>query len=59
MTKDEFSFDVWFENMTSMVLDKCGVVFRDEDAVRFDYEEGKNCADVADEIAAEYSDGDV
>lgn len=41
-----------------MVLDKCGAEFRDEDSVRADYEAGKNCADVADEIAAEYGDGE-
>ncbi|MEW6164417.1 MAG: hypothetical protein AB1642_05080 [Pseudomonadota bacterium] len=45
------------EAQAAMVLDKCGVEFRDEDAVRSDYEAGKNCADVADEIAAEYGDG--
>jgi hypothetical protein len=58
MTKNEFDFETWFDSMAAMVLDKCGVEFRDEDAVRSDYESRKNCADVADEIAAEYGDGD-
>ena len=56
MTKNEFDFDCWFDSLSAMVLDKCGVDFRDEDAVRDDYEAGRNCADVADEIADEYAD---
>ena len=58
MVKGEFDFDTWFENLAAMVLDKTGIEFRDEDSVRGDYEDGKNCADVADDIAAEYGDPD-
>lgn len=54
MTKSEFDFETWFDSLSAMVLDQCGVDFRDEDSVREDYEAGKNCADVADEVAAEY-----
>jgi hypothetical protein len=39
-----------------MVLDKTGVEFRDAESVRADYDAGKNLADVADEISAEYND---
>ena len=56
MDKGDFDFDTWFDNLAMMVLDKCGVEFRDEESVRGDYEAGKNCADVADMIAAEYAD---
>ena len=56
MTKNEFDFETWFDSMAAMVLDQCGVEFRDEESVRMDYEEGRNCADVAEEIAAEYQD---
>jgi hypothetical protein len=58
MDKYEFDFDTWFESLAAMVLDKTGVGFRDRDSVRGDYEGGKNCADVADDIAAEYGDCD-
>lgn len=54
MVKGEFDFDTWFDNLALMVLDKCGAEFSDKDSVRDDYDAGKNCADVADEIAAEY-----
>ena len=43
------------ENVFSF-FDKSGFEFRDEESVRADYDAGKNCADVADEIAAEYMD---
>ncbi len=58
MIKGEFDFDTWFDNLALMVLDKCGVEFKDKNSVLADYESGKNCADVADEIAAEYGDAD-
>lgn len=58
MVKGEFDFETWFDSLAVIVLDKCGVDFRDEDSVRDDYDAGKNCADVADEIVAEYGDGD-
>ena len=56
MDKNDFDFDTWFDSMAAMVLDKTGIEFRDKDSVREDYEDGKNCTDVADEIAAEYED---
>ena len=55
MTKNDFDFETWFDCLTAMVLDGCGVDFRDEASVRNDYDEGKNCADVADEIIAEHN----
>ena len=58
MVKGEFDFEAWFDSLAMMVLEKTGVEFRDEESVRGDYEAGKNCADVADEIAAEYGDGE-
>jgi hypothetical protein len=58
MVKGEFDFETWFASLAAMVLDKCGVEYCDEDSVRDEYEAGKNCADVAEEIAAEYSGGD-
>jgi hypothetical protein len=56
MVKGELDFEAWFDILSVMVLDKCGVNFRDKESVRNDYEAGKNCADVADAIAAEYAD---
>ena len=56
MTKNEFDFDTWFDNLALMVLDKAGVEFRDMESVRGDYEDGKNLADVAEQIAAEYGE---
>lgn len=58
MTKNDFDFDAWFDGLAMMVLDRVGVAFRDQDSVRDDYENGRNLADVADEIAAEYGDCD-
>jgi len=56
MTKKEFDFETWFDSMAAMVMDKSGFDFRDEESVRADYDAGKDCADVADEIATEYMD---
>ena len=58
MVKGEFDFDTWFESLAATVLDKTGVEFTDEDSVRGDYEAGKNCFDVANDIATEYEDCD-
>jgi len=57
MTKSDFDFETWFDSLAMMVLDKTGVEFRDQDTVREDYESGRNLADVADQIAAEYGEG--
>lgn len=54
MTKSDCDFGTWFDNLSMMVLDATGVEFRDMDSVRADYENGRNLADVADEITAEY-----
>lgn len=56
MTKDDFDFDTWFDNLSSFVLDLTGIEFSDRDSVREDYEQGRNLADVAGEIADEYND---
>lgn len=55
MTKAEFDFDTWFESLSMMVLDETGFEFRDAESVRADYDAGKNLAEVAAEISAEYS----
>ena len=55
MTKTEFDFETWFSNLAMMVLEKTGVDFRDQESVRQDYDDGRNLADVADEIADEYA----
>lgn len=31
MTNEEFDFDTWFDALTAVVLDKCGVEFNDRD----------------------------
>jgi len=54
MTNEHFDFETWYDNLTAIILDKSGVDFRDEESVRADYDAGKDCADVADEIASEY-----
>ena len=46
------------EDVNAVVLDKCGVEFNDRDSVLADYNDGRNYADVADEIADEYADCD-
>jgi len=54
MTNREVDFETWFDSLVTMILDKSGVDFRDEESVHTDYDIGKDCADVADEIASEY-----
>jgi hypothetical protein len=56
MHKNELDFETWFSNVAEMVADQSDARFSDKDAVRKDYENGRNCADVAKEIADEYSD---
>jgi hypothetical protein len=56
MTNQEFDFETWFDHLAMMVLDLSGFALRDPDCVREDYEQGRNLADVAEEIAAEYRD---
>lgn len=58
MDKDELDFETWFDTLRVMVLDRCGIEFRDQDSVRADYNEGMNCSDVANAIAAEYTYGE-
>lgn len=55
MTKAELDFETWFDNLVMMVLDETGCEFRDAESVRADYDAGKNLADVAKDIAAEYN----
>lgn len=54
MTKNDCDFNEWFGCLQMNVLDACGVDFRDEDAVRDDYDNGRDMHDVAEGIAAEY-----
>ena len=49
------TYYTWFENLAMMILDESGCEFRDAESVRADYDAGKNLADVAKEIAAEYN----
>lgn len=56
MTNEEVSFEDWFDNLRNVVLDLCGVEFRDSDSVKDDYENGANLFDVAESIADEYKD---
>ena len=56
MTNQEFDFETWFDHLAMMVLDLSGFALRDPDCVREDYEQGRNLADVAEEIADEYRD---
>ena len=53
---DGFSFDDWFYNLQTHVLDRTGVEFHDHDSVLQDYDDDKDMHDVADEIAAEYGE---
>jgi len=54
MTNREVDFETWYDNLTAIILDKSGVDFQDEESVRADYDTGRDCAEVADEIADEY-----
>ena len=48
-------FDEWFDTLRMHVLDGSGADFQDRDAVRGDYESGRDVFDVVDEIVAEYN----
>lgn len=54
MTNADFDFETWCDSLQMMVLDGCGVKFQDFDSVRVDYDKGRNVADIADVIIAEY-----
>lgn len=56
MTKNECTFDDWFDQLALHVLDRTGVDFMDKDSVRDDYDQGRDLWDVIDEIAAEYGE---
>lgn len=58
MTNDDTDFETWFGVLNVQVLDRAGVDFQDEDAVRGDYEQGRDVYDVIDEIVAEYDSGE-
>lgn len=49
-------FDSWFDVVKQSVMDQSGIVFRDADSVREDYDEDKDAYDVADEIVEEYGE---
>ncbi len=59
MTKTEFDFDTWVDNLYCHVLDLVGVQLDDDDKEKYreDYNLGQNLADVAYEIALEYNPG--
>lgn len=58
MTNDDTDFETWFGVLNVQVLDRAGVDYQDEDAVRGDYEQGRDVFDVIDEIVAEYDSGE-
>jgi hypothetical protein len=53
MDNTTVDFDEWFEHL-EMLLSEEGINFQDQDAVREDFNAGKNIFDVCDEIKAEY-----
>ena len=55
MTNNDTDFDTWFDILSMNLLDRCGVDFNDRDAVRDDFDRGRDVFDVIDEIAAEYA----
>lgn len=54
MDNTDTSFETWFDCLCMNLLD-AGIDFKDRDAVREDYNDGKNMFDVADEIKQEYA----
>ena len=53
MTKDDLSFDDWFDLLKVKLYEK-GIEFHDADSVRGDYEDGKDLFDVFEDIKTEY-----
>jgi hypothetical protein len=56
MTKADADFDSWFSVLQVHLLDRIGLDFNDEAAVKGDYEEGRDVFDVIDEISEEHAD---
>lgn len=56
MTNEDTDFETWFGVLSVQVLDRVGVEFQNEDAVRGDYEQGRDVFDVIDEICSEYNE---
>lgn len=56
MTNSDTDFATWFSVLQVNVLDNTGVDFKDEAAVRGDYDAGRDVYDVIEEITAEYND---
>ncbi|MFT4191645.1 MAG: hypothetical protein QM617_09015 [Comamonas sp.] len=56
MTNDDTGFETWFDTLAMNVLDRTGVDFKDQDAVRADFDAGCDVYDVIDEIADEYGE---
>lgn len=57
MTKNDFDFDTWFETVSNMLAEH-GIDFTDKDSVRADYDAGKNCATMVDELADQFFGND-
>ena len=53
MTHTDTDFETWFD-LLSMHLADAGIQFNDADAVRSDYEAGRDLFEVVDEIRREY-----
>lgn len=53
MTRNDLDFETWFDLLRDMLAED-GIHFRDADAAREDYDDGKDLYDVIDEIRAEY-----
>jgi len=56
MNNTNSDFDTWFDNLCTIVHCNTEIIFRDRDSVLQDFEAGKDCEDVADEIIQEYND---
>ena len=56
MTKENHTFNEWFDFIRTWVMDATGNSFDDSDSVKADYENGLDANDVAQDIIAEYAD---
>lgn len=54
MDKTEYEFEEWFGVLQCYILDEIELDFKDTNAVRPEYDKGRDVYDLADEIIAEY-----
>jgi hypothetical protein len=55
MTKQEATFEEWFDQLTMSLWSEYDINFADSDSVKEDYEAGKSVSEVQADIAREYS----